>query len=81
MPLFDAAPLEVASQLDGMFGVVAVSADGKTAVAMRDPVGIKPLYRGWCDSGRVVIASELRCLVDAGVDQFEEFPNGHRRCP
>ena len=35
----------------------------RQVVAARDPVGIKPLYRGWSANGRVIFASELKCLV------------------
>ena len=78
LPLFeDLSPAELAAKLDGMFGVVAASADGKDFVAVRDPVGIKPLYRGWSrDGGRVIFASELKCLVGV-VEHAELVPPGH----
>jgi len=77
LPLFeDLSPVELAQKLDGMFGIVVVSKDGKDMAAIRDPVGIKPLYRGWSDNGRVIIASELKCLVGE-VEHAELVPPGH----
>ena len=75
LPLFETHGAHVAAMLDGMFAFVAVRPDG-TCVAARDPCGIKPLYRGWSASGRVLFASELKCLV-GHVEHAEEFPAGH----
>jgi asparagine synthase (glutamine-hydrolysing) len=77
LPLFEEhEPEEVIARLDGMFALVVASTDGQKVTAARDPCGIKPLYRGWSDSGRVIFASELKCLVGQ-VDYAEEFPAGH----
>jgi asparagine synthase (glutamine-hydrolysing) len=45
LPLFEDCDTAeaVASRLDGMFGIVVVSADGERLMAARDPCGIKPL--------------------------------------
>lgn len=75
LPLFARHGPEVASMLDGMFAVVLAQPDG-TIFAARDPCGIKPLYRGWSASGRVLFASELKCLVGQ-CESAEEFPAGH----
>lgn len=64
------------ARLDGMFALCIVSGDGESILAARDPCGIKPLYRGWSANGRIIFASELKCLVGQ-VDYAEEFPNGH----
>jgi len=80
LPLFDSLGNDVASKLDGMFAVVLASEDGKRMLACRDPVGIKPLYRGWSADGRTMFASELKCLVGQ-VEHVEEFPPGHYWTP
>ncbi|KAJ1620931.1 nucleophile aminohydrolase, partial [Pavlovales sp. CCMP2436] len=75
LPLFELHGAGVAAMLDGMFALVVVRSDG-SAFAARDPCGIKPLYRGWSASGRVLFASELKCLVGQ-VEHAEVFPAGH----
>jgi len=80
LPFFEDLGEGVISQLDGMFTVIAVSADGEQVVVGRDPCGIKPLYCGWNADGRVIFASELKCLVGQ-VEQVEEFPPGHYWTP
>lgn len=76
LPLFETHGSGVAAMLDGMFAFVAVRPDG-SLLAARDPCGIKPLYRGWnSGSGRMLFASELKCLVGQ-VEHAEEFPAGH----
>ena len=82
LPWFeDLEPEEFVSKLDGMFGVVVASPDGKKVVACRDPVGIKPLYRGWSTDGtRTIFASELKCLVGV-CDEAELVPPGHLWTP
>jgi len=75
LPLYARHGEEVASMLDGMFAVVIARPDGGI-FACRDPCGIKPLYRGWSASGRVMFASELKCLVGQ-CESAEEFPSGH----
>jgi len=80
LPLYEDHGVEVASMLDGMFAFVVMEPDG-TILAARDPCGIKPLYRGWSKAtGRVIFASELKCLVGE-CDQAEEFPAGHYWTP
>ena len=66
-------------RLRGMFAFVVAHADGGIW-AVRDPLGVKPLY--WAKVGSAtVFASELGAF-DADVRPFvEEFPPGHRWSP
>jgi len=66
--------------LNGIFGFVVVSADGRSMMAARDHCGIKPLYVGYGQGGSVWFASELKSLVDQ-CDRIDEFPEGHYWTP
>lgn len=66
------------SLLDGMFAFVIWDEKSKSMFAIRDPVGIIPLYYG-CDMKKTTywFASEMKVLSKAGCDQIYEFPPGH----
>jgi asparagine synthase (glutamine-hydrolysing) len=52
------------NELNGIFGFVITSNDGKNIFAARDHCGIKPLYTGKGKNGEIWFASELKCIVD-----------------
>jgi asparagine synthase (glutamine-hydrolysing) len=64
--------------LDGMFAFVVV--DGNQVMAARDPLGIKPLYYGLDERGRIYFASEMKAIVDICVT-ISTFPPGHYYTP
>jgi len=59
-------------KLDGMFAL-AIAAPG-TAIMVRDPLGIKPLYYRVDEDG-IRFASEIKAFPSA--EGLEEFPPGH----
>ncbi len=61
------------TKLDGMFAFVL--SDGHKIFAARDPLGIKPLYKGRDKEGGVWFASELKALID-NCTNIEEVPAG-----
>jgi asparagine synthase (glutamine-hydrolysing) len=71
---------EMCTHLNGIFGFVVVSEDGRQMMAARDHCGIKPLYIGYGADGRVWFASELKSLVDQ-CERIDEFPEGHYWTP
>jgi asparagine synthase (glutamine-hydrolysing) len=78
MHLYRAFGHKFVPELDGMFAFVLVDQEKGTFLAARDPCGIKPLYMGrskGADGGKLMFASELKCLVDV-CDEIEEFPAG-----
>mmetsp|Transcript_1277 Transcript_1277/g.2329 ORF Transcript_1277/g.2329 Transcript_1277/m.2329 type:complete len:693 (+) Transcript_1277:161-2239(+) len=78
MHLYRAFGPEFVPQLDGMFAFVLVDQEKGSFLAARDHCGIKPLYMGrskGSDGGKLMFASELKCLVDMCED-IEEFPSG-----
>jgi asparagine synthase (glutamine-hydrolysing) len=63
---------DFAAQLVGDFAVVMLDRQERRLIAVRDPLGIRPLFyrRG---TSHVRIASELRALVEPGDDPDEGF--------
>jgi asparagine synthase (glutamine-hydrolysing) len=66
-------------ELHGMYAFLAAGADG-SFYAVRDPVGIKPLYWARRD-GRVRFASEMRCFDPDWQPYVEAFPPGYYWTP
>jgi asparagine synthase (glutamine-hydrolysing) len=60
--------------LDGMFTFVVI--DGDDYIAGRDPLGVKPLYYGVDDRGRMYFSSEMKSIADQ-CKSFSTFPPGH----
>src|SRR5690606_15761342 len=61
-------------KLDGDFAFVIVGGDNY--IAARDPMGVKPLYYGLDERGRIYFASELKAISDQ-CKIFATFPPGH----
>jgi asparagine synthase (glutamine-hydrolysing) len=76
--LFQEKGSDCVKYLDGMFAFVI--ADDKTFLMARDPIGIKPLYYGF-KKGNIYFSSELCAMGLSGVDEVNEFPNGHYYTP
>lgn len=62
------------NKLDGDFAFVVVNGDDY--MAGRDPIGIKPLYYGLDERGRIYFASEMKAIADQ-CKSFSTFPPGH----
>ncbi|WP_395063682.1 asparagine synthase B [Flavobacterium sp.] len=60
--------------LDGDFAFVVINGDNY--IAGRDPLGVKPLYYGMDERGRVYFASEMKPIADQ-CKTFSTFPPGH----
>ena len=60
--------------LDGDFAFVVI--DGDDYIAGRDPLGVKPLYYGVDERGRMYFASEMKPIADQ-CKTFSTFPPGH----
>lgn len=66
------------NHLDGIFAFVVI--DGDHYVAGRDPLGVKPLYYGIDERGRMYFSSEMKALADQ-CKTFSTFPPGHYYTP
>ncbi|MFH6997197.1 asparagine synthase B [Flavobacterium sp. FlaQc-57] len=62
------------NKLDGDFAFVII--DGDNYIAGRDPIGVKPLYYGLDERGRIYFSSEMKSIADQ-CKSFSTFPPGH----
>jgi asparagine synthase (glutamine-hydrolysing) len=79
LQLFLAEGLQGLRALKGMFALVVAHEDGRF-VAIRDPLGIKPLYWAQRD-GTTLFASELKAFPTGWRDAVVAFPPGHAWTP
>ena len=75
LPLYREYGTEMFGRLDAEFAMVIYDAERGGFVAARDPVGIRPLFYGYSESGRIVFASEAKNLTDI-ADEVRAFPPG-----
>ncbi|WP_316633198.1 asparagine synthase B [uncultured Flavobacterium sp.] len=66
------------NMLDGDFAFVVI--DGDNYIAGRDPIGVKPLYYGLDERGRIYFSSEMKSIADQ-CKTFSTFPPGHYYTP
>jgi asparagine synthase (glutamine-hydrolysing) len=66
------------NKLDGDFAFVII--DGDNYIAGRDPIGVKPLYYGLDERGRIYFSSEMKPIADQ-CKTFSTFPPGHYYTP
>lgn len=76
LPMYFEYGVSMFKMLDAEFACVIY--DGRTGefIAARDPIGIRPLYCGYDDSGVIVFASEAKNLVGI-CRRITPFPPGH----
>jgi len=72
--LYEKLGYDFVHMLDGDFAFVVI--DGDDYIAGRDPLGVKPLYYGMDDRGRMYFASEMKPIADQ-CKTFATFPPGH----
>ncbi len=76
--LYEEFGYDFLNQLDGDFAFVVI--DGDDYIAGRDPMGVKPLYYGLDERGRMYFASEMKPIADQ-CKTFSTFPPGHYYTP
>ena len=55
--------MDFLNELRGMFAFIIYDSKTDAIFAVRDHVGIVPLYIGWGDDGSVWIASEMKAVA------------------
>lgn len=68
--------LNFVKMLDGIFSFVLYDKENKKYIIARDPIGIIPLYYGFTGDNNLMVASEMKCLVD-DCETIGKFPPGH----
>ncbi len=64
------------NQLEGMFAFILYDKRSKRYLVARDPVGIIPLYYGYDEKRQLLVASEMKSLVEVCQEVYC-FPPGH----
>jgi len=72
--LYEEFGYDFCNRLDGDWAFVVV--DGDDFIAGRDPMGVKPLYYGLDERGRIYFSSEMKSISDQ-CKTFSTFPPGH----
>ncbi len=72
--LYEEFGYDFLDKLDGDFAFVVINGDD--FIAARDPLGVKPLYYGLDERGRIYFASEMKPIADQ-CKTFSTFPPGH----
>lgn len=70
------SPASFLNRLNGIFAFALWDRARQRVLIARDPIGVVPLYWGHDKDGRLVVASELKSLVDICADAAQ-FPPGH----
>ncbi|WP_158735751.1 asparagine synthase B [Alteribacillus sp. YIM 98480] len=80
LKIYEEEGLNGVTRLDGMFAYFIANETDNTFFAVRDTLGIKPLYYGRDEQGHYVFASELKTIYEV-VETAHEFPAGHYFTP
>ena len=72
--LYEEFGYDFCNKLDGDWAFVII--DGDDYIAGRDPMGVKPLYYGLDERGRIYFTSEMKSIADQ-CKSFSTFPPGH----
>ncbi len=76
--LYEKFGYDFCNKLDGSFAFIVI--DGEDFIAARDPLGVKPLYYGLDERGRIYFSSEMKAIADQ-CKTFSTFPPGHYYTP
>ncbi|AQS10319.1 asparagine synthetase B [Clostridium saccharobutylicum] len=76
LPMYYEYGLDMFAKLDAEFATVIYDGENDTFIAARDPFGIRPLFYGYSESGKIMFASEAKNLVGL-TDKIIAFPPGH----
>eukprot|EP00466_Bigelowiella_natans_P015944 jgi/Bigna1/46458/estExt_Genewise1.C_40290 len=76
IPLYQEYGVEFINKLRGMFSFVLYDKKNERYIAVRDHIGITPMYMGFGADGSVMFSSELKGLIDV-CSEYKSFPPGH----
>lgn len=76
LPLYRQHGVKLVELLRGMYAFALHDANTGNFMIARDPIGIMPLYYGRDEHGQLLIASEMKALIDV-CTTVSEFPPGH----
>jgi asparagine synthase (glutamine-hydrolysing) len=76
LPLYLEKGPDFLEDLIGMYAFCLYDDERDRWMIARDPIGIIPLYYGHDSNGQLLVASEMKALMDV-CNQVHEFPPGH----
>ncbi len=76
LPLYERLGTGMFALLDAEFALVIYDGEKDKFIAARDPIGIRPLYYGYDEEGRILFASEPKNLTGV-CERIKPFPPGH----
>ena len=79
LPLYYKYGLDMFNHLDAEFAMILYDSRKKWLIAARDPIGIRPLFYGYRESGHIAFASEAKNLIGL-CKKIYPFPIGSYYC-
>ena len=79
LPLYKEEGTEMFKKLDAEFALIIYDAETDSFIAARDPIGIRPLFYGYSESGHIAFASEAKNLIGL-CKKIYPFPIGSYYC-
>ena len=79
LPLYYKYGLDMFKHLDAEFAMILYDSRKKLLIAARDPIGIRPLFYGYSESGHIAFASEAKNLIGL-CKKIYPFPIGSCYC-
>jgi len=76
LPMYLEYGLDMFSKLDAEYAAIIYDGTKDSFIAARDPIGIRPLFYGYSESGKIMFASEAKNLIGL-TDKIISFPPGH----
>lgn len=76
LPLYREYGTDMFAMLDAEFAMIIYDGSKDEYIAARDPIGIRPLFYGYTESGHILFASEAKNLTGL-TDKVIPFPPGH----
>ncbi len=76
LPMYQEYGLDMFKMLDAEFAMILYDGKKHSLVAARDPIGIRPLFYGYCADGSIIFASEAKNLVGL-CKEIIPFPPAH----
>ncbi len=76
LPLYREYGLAFFEKLDAEFALILYDGEKGEFIAARDPIGIRPLFYGYDEEGKILFASEAKNLVPL-CKKVLPFPPGH----
>ena len=76
LPLYEKYGTGMFRMLDAEYALIIYDGKSGSLIAARDPIGIRPLFYGYLESGKICFASEAKNLVDI-CEKVMPFPPGY----